>query len=178
MSNTVHLTLADLKRAPKKLKALAKDGVLIATTAETLVRSADGGGAQTMVFMHETMEMMRAQRQERIEQLRRILQDDAMVMPLVKKADSFWDHITVGRLESADIELDDPAVSNVHAHFEFDKQEAAMALQDVGSSNGTFVNRDRLQPHAPMIVRSGDCLRFGQSIFYYVAQSTLEKLFE
>ncbi|MBI3180408.1 MAG: FHA domain-containing protein, partial [Deltaproteobacteria bacterium] len=100
----------------------------------------------------------------------------SVVIPLRKKPESLWDHITVGRASTADIVIADPAVSSVHAHFERDPEEGKMSVQDVGSSNGTFLNRKPLQPHTPVVLRSGDCIRFGQSVFYLVGNSMLKDL--
>jgi len=99
------------------------------------------------------------------------------VLPLRKKDTSFWDHVTVGRAPSSDIVLEDPAVSNAHAHFEIDERgEQPTCWQDTDSSNGTYVNRERIQAYTLTPVRSGDCIRFGQSIFYYVGFDTLREM--
>jgi len=52
------------------------------------------------------------------------------------------DSTTVGRRESADIFLDDVTVSRKHA--EFVRSGTRFTVQDVGSLNGTYVNRDRI----------------------------------
>jgi len=52
------------------------------------------------------------------------------------------DQTTVGRRESADIFLDDVTVSRKHA--EFVREGSVFTVQDVGSLNGTYVNRDRI----------------------------------
>jgi pSer/pThr/pTyr-binding forkhead associated (FHA) protein len=35
-------------------------------------------------------------------------------------------------------------------------------VEDMGSTNGTYVNRKKIQPHAPQPVKPGDELRFGK----------------
>lgn len=173
------LTLGDLQKKPSRISELENHDVLVAADDETVVQKAASATPQaTMVFEHETMKMMMAQRAEKVEKLRELLEPTSLVIPLRKKDGSFWDHITVGRVSTADIVLDDPAISNVHAHFIIDDENERMSLQDVGSSNGTFVNREPLQPHHPMVLRSGDVVRFGQSIFYYLGRSTLKRLLE
>lgn len=52
------------------------------------------------------------------------------------------DQTTVGRRESADIFLDDVTVSRKHANFV--RSGTSFMVQDVGSLNGTYVNRDRI----------------------------------
>ncbi len=35
-------------------------------------------------------------------------------------------------------------------------------VEDMGSTNGTFINRKRIQPHAPETIKAGDEVRFGK----------------
>jgi len=35
-------------------------------------------------------------------------------------------------------------------------------VEDMGSTNGTYINRKKLQPHAPQVIKPGDELRFGK----------------
>ena len=39
---------------------------------------------------------------------------------------------------------------------------ADYTVEDMGSTNGTFVNKKRIQPHAPETIKSGDEVRFGK----------------
>jgi hypothetical protein len=173
------LTLAELLKKPGRLSELGEDDVLVAAVDETVVQKVQSQIPQaTMVFEHETMKMMMAERAEKVEKLKELLEPHSVIIPLRKKDGGIWDHITVGRASTADIVLDDPAISNVHAHFLFDDDNERMSLQDVGSSNGTFVNREPLQPHQQKALRTGDVVRFGQTIFYYLGMSTLKRLVE
>lgn len=52
------------------------------------------------------------------------------------------DRVSVGRAPDNDIALDDTTVSWLHAVFE--KYPSGWCVRDVGSSNGTFVNRERV----------------------------------
>jgi len=152
--------------------------VLIAAagTTESLIHEKTHAREGTMIFMHETIQMMRAERAEQLDKLKVAVDPDAALVPLRKRAESLWDHITVGRASTADILIDDPAISSVHAHFEIDPGGAGVSLQDVGSSNGTFVNHMPLQPSQPAELKGGDCVRFGQTIFYYVSHEMLAEL--
>ncbi len=38
-------------------------------------------------------------------------------------------------------------------------------IEDMGSTNGTFVNKKRIQPHVPQAIAPGDELRFGKLAF-------------
>ncbi len=39
---------------------------------------------------------------------------------------------------------------------------ADYTVEDMGSTNGTFINRKRIQPHAPEALKPGDEIRFGK----------------
>lgn len=49
-------------------------------------------------------------------------------------------------------------------HAEIIRHDGAVWLRDVASSNGTFVNDRRLEPHRPVLVRPGDAIRLGSSV--------------
>ena len=175
------LTYSDLTQQPHRFAELAGADVLIpAATGEVVLdqpRTEMQSGA-TIVFMHETIALMRAERAEQLDKLVKLIRHDANIIPLSQKAGSFWDNITVGRASTADIVVDDPAVSNVHADFGINVDDHPVSVQDVGSSNGTYVNRVPLQPHAFKALVNGDCVRFGQSIFYYVTNDSVQRLLE
>lgn len=65
---------------------------------------------------------------------------------------------TVGRL-NADVLLSDPSVSRSHARITV--QGSTVTLEDVGSTNGTFVNGQRLSPHTPVTLSDGAEIAFG-----------------
>ena len=172
------LILAELQADPERHRVFEGDDVLIAATGtgEVLVRDAQQRRDATMIFQHETIQMMKANRVEAIDKLLTAVGPGSAVVPLKKKPESLWDNITVGRATTADVVIDDPAISSVHAHFAIDFSDGTVSLEDVGSSNGTFLNRLQLQPHTPTPLKSGDCLRFGQTVFYYVGNSMLADL--
>jgi len=39
---------------------------------------------------------------------------------------------------------------------------ADYTVEDMGSTNGTFINKKRIQPHAPETIKPGDEVRFGK----------------
>jgi len=39
---------------------------------------------------------------------------------------------------------------------------ADYTVEDMGSTNGTYVNKKRIQPHAPQAIKPGDEVRFGK----------------
>jgi hypothetical protein len=175
------LTLGELIAAPARIAELGENDVLIAASGsgEVVVREKKASQPQaTMVFQHETIAMMRAERAEQVDKLLNLVAPTSVVVPLQKKPGSLWDHITVGRASTADIVIEDPATSSVHAHFAINVDDHPVSVQDVGSSNGTFLNRKPLQPHTLTPLASGDCLRFGQTVFYFVSRFVLQDLIQ
>lgn len=70
---------------------------------------------------------------------------------------SLGETLVVGRDAKADIVLDTPNVSRLHARLE--RVEEGFRVEDLGSTNGTWVNGDRIR--GPTLVKPGDDLRFG-----------------
>ena len=68
--------------------------------------------------------------------------------------------VEIGRDPSADLALHDAQSSRRHARITARPDGAV--LEDLGSSNGTFVNR--VEVHAPTHVRAGDELLIGVSV--------------
>ncbi|MEO0564900.1 MAG: FHA domain-containing protein, partial [Chloroflexota bacterium] len=51
-------------------------------------------------------------------------------------------------------------VSRVHAVIE--REEDTLTIMDMGSSNGTYLNGQRLAQNQPRVIRDGDEIRFGK----------------
>ncbi len=69
----------------------------------------------------------------------------------------------LGRGEAAEIRLDDPFASSRHAQLVL--QAGTVVLEDLGSTNGTYLNEELLQGPAPL--HNGDRVRIGDSEFTY-----------
>lgn len=63
---------------------------------------------------------------------------------------------SVGRLEGSDLLVNDPSVSRRHARFVSDGD--GFRVEDLGSSNGTYVNGELVAQHW---LREGDVVQFG-----------------
>lgn len=63
---------------------------------------------------------------------------------------------SIGRARDCDLVIDQTAVSRLHARLELDHEQ--VAIIDLGSTNGTFVNHQRLEPHTPRRLKSGDVI--------------------
>jgi len=77
------------------------------------------------------------------------------------------DSVTVGRHPDSDIFLDDISVSRRHATF--DRTPAGYVVNDLGSLNGTYVNRDRID--GAITLSGGDEVQVGKYRLIYFAGS-------
>jgi len=68
--------------------------------------------------------------------------------------------VNIGRGDYNDIVIRDPSVSTMHAKLQ--RREAVWILTDLGSTNGTFVEGERLSGEAPL--SPGTTLRFGDVV--------------
>jgi hypothetical protein len=73
------------------------------------------------------------------------------------------DRLTVGRRPESDIFLDDVTVSRRHA--EFSREGEGFQVRDVGSLNGTYLNRERIDA-APLA--NGDEVQIGKFRLVYL----------
>lgn len=78
--------------------------------------------------------------------------DPAVVMRLPPGASR-----TIGRSPRADFVVDSPLLSRVHCRLS--AGEAGLAVEDLQSTNGTYVNGGRVLQSR---LRDGDCLRLGR----------------
>ncbi len=81
------------------------------------------------------------------------------------------DRATLGRNSDCDISLSGNQISRQHAHLYL--RDLHILLEDLGSSNGTFVNGKRLTPHAPTPLAESDTFQIGPYLFGLRAAPTL-----
>lgn len=78
---------------------------------------------------------------------------------------SLADELTVGRAPGCGVPVpEDTFVSQVHARVF--RRDGDLWLEDLGSTNGTFLNDQKVS--APMVMRPGDHLKVGRTIFEVV----------
>lgn len=70
------------------------------------------------------------------------------------------DQLTIGRDSSNGVAINDAEVSRKHARLLF--QGGKYVIDDLGSTNGTFVNGQRLA--GPVVLKSGDVVSLGEQI--------------
>jgi hypothetical protein len=68
--------------------------------------------------------------------------------------------ISIGREASNGIQINDAEISRRHARLQF--QGGKYVIEDLGSTNGTYVNEQRLA--APYVLKQGDVVSFGEQI--------------
>ncbi|MBA3431687.1 MAG: FHA domain-containing protein, partial [Actinobacteria bacterium] len=68
--------------------------------------------------------------------------------------------LTIGRAEKCSVVLDDAYVSQMHARI-FQRGDGLM-VEDMGSTNGTYLNRRRLT--APAELQRGDRIKIGKTV--------------
>jgi hypothetical protein len=86
-----------------------------------------------------------------------------MEVPLIRE-------VTIGRLDAAsasfpdvDLTTDDALDKGVsRRHAKISRHGREVFIEDLGSINGTFVNRKKLTPYLPEALRNGDQLHMGK----------------
>jgi len=68
--------------------------------------------------------------------------------------------LIVGREQTADIPISDPEISRRHARLFF--QNGGYIIEDLGSTNGTFVNGQKIS--GPYLLRPGEVINFGEHV--------------
>ena len=74
------------------------------------------------------------------------------------------DGAVMGRGDQAEIRLEDPFASSRHARLI--RQGAVIVIEDMGSTNGTYLNEELLS--GPQPLHAGDRVRIGDSEFTYM----------
>ncbi len=70
----------------------------------------------------------------------------------------------IGRLVTSDIVINDSAASRRHAEIYFDSVSEVVSINDLKSSNGTYVNRQKITGFYRL--QNGDVIRIGQTVMH------------
>ena len=88
-----------------------------------------------------------------------------MIDPATAQVFPLGEEVTIGRAPGCSVPLaDDTYASQLHARIYI--RDGKPFVEDLGSTNGTFLNRDRLSKTMPL--RRGDKLQIGQTVLEIV----------
>lgn len=73
--------------------------------------------------------------------------------------------LTIGRAADNQLVVNDPKTSSHHAEIRPEGQ--GYSVIDLGSTNSTFINEQRIEPNVPRLLAAGDRVRIGDTIFTY-----------
>jgi len=79
--------------------------------------------------------------------------------------------VSLGRNPDNNIVLHDTQVSRYHAIIQ--SQASSWVITDQNSTNGTFLNEQRLAPHQACALKPGDVLRLGNWLTFHVQESEI-----
>ena len=85
--------------------------------------------------------------------------------PVDGEPEELW--LTIGRVAECHIMINDYTISKRHARILVDMEQGRFELEEQGSTNGTWVNGERLDKARPLALSSGDSVRFGRHIFTF-----------
>jgi class 3 adenylate cyclase len=77
----------------------------------------------------------------------------------------------IGRLVTSDIVITDSAASRRHAEIYYDSMSEVVSINDLKSSNGTYVNRQKITGFYRL--QNGDVIRIGQTVMHLTNISAL-----
>ncbi|MES2857493.1 MAG: FHA domain-containing protein, partial [Bdellovibrionota bacterium] len=72
------------------------------------------------------------------------------------------DEVVIGRMDDCALTIEHPDVSR--RHLVLKAKNGQIIVEDLGSSNGTFVNGNKLQPKTPHVIQSSDQVKLGRVI--------------
>ncbi len=70
--------------------------------------------------------------------------------------------VIIGRSPDSDIQLDDSSASLTHALI--DKEDSDFFIRDLGSTNGTFLNRNKITESE---LKPGDVIMIGRHFLFF-----------
>jgi pSer/pThr/pTyr-binding forkhead associated (FHA) protein len=96
---------------------------------------------------------------------------------LVEKAqrsnNAFPMGVTLGRVESNDIIIEDGSVSRFHAWLQFDERKKTWMLCDAQSKNGTWLDGEVVAAGARVPLRDGAVIKLGQAALRFLLPPAL-----
>jgi hypothetical protein len=112
--------------------------------------------------------------------LRRPRRGEPVVFELKKadKQNAFAMGVTVGRIDSNDIVIEDHSVSRFHAYFQKEPRSGEWFLVDAESKNGTWAGPLKLALNAKALLTDRTKVRFGDIELEFLLPSSIIDRFE
>jgi hypothetical protein len=87
--------------------------------------------------------------------------------------------VTIGRVETNDVIVDDASVSRFHAWLQLDERKGVWSLTDAESHNGTWVNGVRCEPKKKVPLSDGAEVRVGDaSLRFFLPEALIAHVTE
>jgi len=82
------------------------------------------------------------------------------------------DELVAGRQPDCDLMVEEPSASKRHAVLRWDRAAARCTVEDLGSTNGTFLNGSiKVRKETPL--KDGDIVSFGEAHYWFLLSATL-----
>ena len=93
-----------------------------------------------------------------------------------KANNAFSFGVTVGRVDTNDIVLEDNSISRFHAFLRLDEKAKTWFLTDAESKNGTWIDEKQLKPNQAVALQDKAKLKFGDAAMTFLLPETFKKL--
>ena len=100
-----------------------------------------------------------------------LFQFDDLVVATVPPMEGV-DELSVGRAPDNELVIEDSSASKRHAMLRWDAANNRCTLQDLGSTNGTFLNAS-VRIRRETTLKNGDILSFGEVQYWFLLTDTL-----
>lgn len=86
--------------------------------------------------------------------------------------------VTIGRVESNDIVIDDTSISRFHAWLQQDAKSGGWLLCDAQSKNGTQLDGEPVESGSKVVLHDGAVIMLGQAALRFLLPQTVLELLE
>ncbi len=95
-----------------------------------------------------------------------------------KANNAFAFGITLGRVDTNDLVLEDDSVSRFHAFLRHDDRTQTWMLTDAESKNGTWLDGKKVEPNQGVPIKDESLLKFGDAVLKFLLPASFKKLIE
>ena len=96
----------------------------------------------------------------------------------VKANNAFAFGITLGRVDTNDLVIDDDSVSRFHAFLRLEERTQTWFLTDAESKNGTWVDGAKLQPNQGVALHDRTKVKFGDAELKFLLPPSFKKVID